>query len=522
MNPIIKDFANLLSKEQQDLLTELFVDYYEVALIDKLEGGFSSAQVFVVRPMRTKEIAEIPNVIKVGPSDLIQKEYEAYHLFAHRRISKSVRLEEPVVFDKKRDVGALRYILAGEGVDSVKSFAEFCRDATSDEISQIIEEKLSKIFQTLWGSHQNNYSKRLSFYYDNWLPVNYKIKYISSAPPPPSTTLSPDSFLQEIHENDLIEITNFVLEAKLPSGDILLNLPNSQSENQSYQSFRIMISGLPLTSNFTDPNSIPETFVGMVVETQKSFFSSFIEPMDLFSSGKDFPNPIDYLYKAKSMQLDFYTSPNHGDLNLQNILMTSDHKNIYLIDFALAKSTHVLQDLIHLEAEVIIHLVTEEFAHHNIEAVKIFDFLIDLHTSNLPKSFVKKYQNLEKYFVVIKSIRKAAEKHLTNMWDEYYLGLYFFLLVTLKFRGLNHRNLTTKIALLGASAMVNFIENPEKFKFAGNQTRKTYASPQSTNETKPNSGTSIQSKTFVKGNIYKIGDVNSQGGNIHIGPKNSK
>src|SRR5262245_22031457 len=83
------------------------------------------------------------------------------------------------------------------------------------------------------------------------------------------------------------------------------------------------------------------------------------------------PNPLEALPKLLNQRRSVNIATIHGDFNLENILIEPQLGHISLIDFAEARQDHVLHDLLHLETEILIHILPGVMHRHPLDPVLV-------------------------------------------------------------------------------------------------------------------------------------------------------
>ena len=79
------------------------------------------------------------------------------------------------------------------------------------------------------------------------------------------------------------------------------------------------------------------------------------------------PNPLAALPDLLDQTARVNIATIHGDFNLENILIEPQLGDVSLIDFADARQDHVLHDLLHLETEIVIHILPNVIYRHQLD-----------------------------------------------------------------------------------------------------------------------------------------------------------
>jgi len=179
------------------------------------------------------------------------------------------------------------------------------------------------------------------------------------------------------------------------------------------------------------------------------------------------PNPLAVLPDILSESRDVRVACIHGDLNLENILVDPEARDVRLIDFAMARRDHVLHDLLRLETGVVTWLLPEVLAEAGLPLETIHGLYEQLHCAarlfghfSAPQRL---HPALRKTFVILATIRKMAREYLfdPNDWREYYQGLTLYLLGALKFKNLDdmpQAPLPKQVAFWGAAAIQKLLQ----------------------------------------------------------------
>jgi hypothetical protein len=185
------------------------------------------------------------------------------------------------------------------------------------------------------------------------------------------------------------------------------------------------------------------------------------------SDGSTLPNPLSRLSAILNETRDVRVGQIHGDMNLENILVDPDVRDVSLIDFAEARRDYVLHDFLRLETEVLTKLLPEILARHDLPVgPTMASFYQQLHWTTFQSGSLTPrpvHPALEKPLVILESIRQTARRYLFDFYDpsEYYQGLTLYLLGALKFRNLTEAPeapLPKQVAFWGAATLVKLLD----------------------------------------------------------------
>jgi hypothetical protein len=154
----------------------------------------------------------------------------------------------------------------------------------------------------------------------------------------------------------------------------------------------------------------------------------------------------------------------HGDLNLENVLVDPQVRDVRLIDFARARRDHVLHDLLRLETEVVTKLLPAALAEAQLPSEAICPFYRQLHRTMFRPGRSGAHRPfcpaLKRPFAILSALREASRDGLYCRDDagEYYQGLVLYLLAALKFGDLGL--VSKQVAFWGAATAVDLLHKP--------------------------------------------------------------
>jgi hypothetical protein len=440
------------------IIKRLFAGYRLVVVEKEFEGGFGGGRVFLVRPVRDVE-AELPTVVKTGPTALIQREHAAWQKCIQNKLFRAADIEGEPVYLSDVDQGGVRYRLVGGGVDKVESLHDFCRHASTKDVLYVLKERLfEKCMRPLWHLDRTVSQFDFSASYDHVLPVNLLL--VAAAPPPKSLTVLRQGHcdVTSIQAGDYVRLEGFVVTKVDPVGkSVTLNLPAAadRSSGCSFASCRLRLQSIEQMEMYQAGQTV-DAIEAVAVATRRDQLRRQAEetwPGDLGKKLEDdritlpddtvLPNPLAALAAFANKLLDVKVAHIHGDLSLQNVLVDPDARDVHIIDFAEARQDHVLHDFLRLETGIVTKLVPEALAEagSSVKDRGIRELYERLHQAMINPDRVAKspHAALEKPFRMLVAIRRAAHDYLCNQngWDEYYRGLIYYLLGALKFDDLD-------------------------------------------------------------------------------------
>lgn len=450
-----------LTAEVETVLRTMFSQFSQVAIEGEFGQGFSGSHVFRVRLVERGGRTQLPAVIKIAPIGLIQEEWRAYHTWVENTLPNIARIDGSPTFPPHSLWGGLRYVLVGGGTFTVKSLHEYYQEASLDDLLWILEDRLFQIMgQNWWWDNRTDRTFQMQTDYDTLLPINLLVRpaKILDKGNVYSVEISNISTLPTIAIGDQIKLKGFMITKVDPKQQqVTLNFPLEPAERPSI-SYRIRLVDVPDISHYRVGNII-DVIQGKVVATRHNLLINMVrqvlgETVDLSAERLPWPThqtgsfPVSLpnpLLTYQSLLQNFTTvkiSTIHGDLNLENILIDPATREVSLIDFATVRRGHALHDLLRLETDVVIRLVSLALAEAKLPLETLYSFYEQLQQTTLypeqTASFYPSWPALKKPFKMLQAIRRMARKCLFNLddWQEYHQGLILYLLGALKFASL--------------------------------------------------------------------------------------
>ena len=454
---------------EEALLRVAFAGHDQLYLEQTFKGGYSGAKVILATPIRSgRRLSKI--VLKFDNRAAIEREWHAYQTFVGDILpSTAARITNPPVYAPDGSRAVLWYTYVGELGEAVpESLYTYYLGHTGPEVATLIEQAVFQPFGEQWWLHRASATFTIRQEYDHYLPVHLRIRPNSDEPitaePPPdeaSGQVSAAAVLvagqvnshhfQGLRPNQPVRLEGFTLTEVAPD-QTSLQLQTLPVEGSPPYPIRVQVIDLPpaLLDRLDDRlgghhlgDALP-VFNGTVVATRHDLLKGYVQPgfpdqdlsqKTLTLDGADYPNPLfDYDLLLDHLLITMQ-SIIHGDLNLENILVTPRLNLAWLIDFATTREGHVLADFLRLETQVITKLLPLT----NIKPAGVAQLLQALpdHTTFPPHLPAE----LEKPFLVLATIRHKATGclHDRQTWDEYYLGLVMMLLGALKFGEMDTR-----------------------------------------------------------------------------------
>lgn len=478
IDSIIPFIDNRTGQNLDDIIAifrEMFVGYPRVVIHSEFKSGLSRGRVFVVRPILV-DGAEIPSVVKVDDAARTRQEYAAYHKFVQNRLAKMAEVRGKPVYPSGLSKGGIWYSLIGSGEFTISSLHEYFVEAPLENIRFVLENQLFKTLETLWRQAQRPYAGfNFQDYYDFFLPMNLVVE---KASPPEGVSiypLNPQSVRSQNYQVDnYVEIEGFsVVNINPEHKNLSLDTPT-----KPIGAYRFSLKGMDDWDQYKLDQQLPKSITGVIRETRSDLLlkeihkifgkeHNFADATLSLPNYPNLPNPLLKLPEILKRPVDVLLGTIHGDLNLQNVLIETDSRSAYLIDFAQSRRDHVLRDLFHLEMSIVTKLIPEQLVQINLksEPERIIPFYEQLHCAWLSQNQISPYPELKKPFAILQIVRKMANNLLykSGFWQEYYYGLFIYLIGSLRYGDLDKPPLAPlpkQVAFWGAAAILSLLQQP--------------------------------------------------------------
>jgi tetratricopeptide (TPR) repeat protein len=482
MPPQIDNPATLeLSTDAIAVLQQVFARYRRVVIIKELTGGLSGSRVLEVRPIKIDGTPELPTVVKLGTVSMIQQEWRAYQKHIHNRLPHVASVSARPTLLAGSGWGGLRYPMMGLGDHDIISLRDFCRQPDVDvDYLQTVLDRLLRIMDNVWGFSSAALNFELRPSYDPVLPPNLLLGARAFPAGTPITAISPRKLpVLALRPGDAVALSGFAVQKVDPAGRaVTLRVPSGRPGAPSY--------GVRL--RIPEPEPMPEYRaqqivdlpIAEVLETRESrlqaevfALGAGIDPAAEWVPLADdiwLPNPLLALSSLLNQTRSVNIATVHGDFNLENILIEPQLGTISLIDFANARQDHVLHDLLHMETQILTHILPEVIHQHQLDPVQV---LVELswhlhrtlaHPAHEPGP--PEHPQLRKPWVMLRALRRAARRYLFDADNpsEYYQGLALYLLGALRYKNLSRRPeqpLPKQIAFWAAALAYQWLLHPD-------------------------------------------------------------
>lgn len=475
MAPFIDNVKKIpLTAPEEQVLKGMFAKFSRLVISGEFSGGFGGARVLQVIPVPG---AKQPVVVKLGPKDTIDREWQAFDTTLKGTLPNTLGVQgEPVYVDS---LGGLCYPLSGSGVFKVTPLEEYLQTSSLDDIRYTLD-RLMKVLESMVRHHEVRGQHDMRLCYDLLLPLNL---LIAQEPPPPEVTPQvidpnhlPDTSPQP---GAYVRVEGFhVVKSDHKNRNVTLNVPKPREENEDEPGNTYQIRLEPVDIDLIPGHSetIPP-IEGKVVHNRASYLQSKIEtafdqPVDLtgsevtFSDGTILDNPLKQLsYFLDEKRHNIKWAKIHGDMNLGNVLVDVETGDVNIIDYSEARTDYALHDFLRLETEIVLKIFLKIVSKRNFGLVSTIQTLyqqlhwVTFYAGADQLKLRPQEADLVKPFEILRVIRKSAQRYLFSFedHDEYYYGLIVYLLGTLKFK--ERSSLSKRVAFIAAATLTGLINN---------------------------------------------------------------
>lgn len=451
-----------LTDAELALLSRAFAGRKEIFVERDFRSGYSGAVVLLVSPGPGQ--AQI--VVKLGPPTDLQREYRAYRQFVeYASPQNTARLQGEPLIDDDEQLALISYTFAGGDPRLPTHSLQTYYNRQGGQAAAAVLDRVFRIYGRQWWAINRPQKFVVSEHYDRLLYVHLKLK---PAPADPQARVLvagqlDAASLQDVQPGQSVCLQGFQVAEIRPGRQHVTLTANPPGEASAPLRLRLE------TENAASyrPGTRLDTLNAVVTATRQTLLAQAArralptfepEATHLNLSGRTYPNPLIGLPEMLNEVIEARVSTIHGDLNLENILVDEATGFAWLIDFAETRSGPTLFDLQRLEGQIITKLLPPAVAQAGLGPEVMAGLFDSLHAD--PPRPAAPHRALQEPYTVLVNLRRLARQHLMDDrdWDEYYLGLVFTLLGTLKFRGLEP--LARGLALVGAMAARGLMHTP--------------------------------------------------------------
>jgi len=387
-----------LRADERSLLAALFQRYARLSLVSEFLSGYSGARAFLALPVRPNGRSDAYTIVKIGPKDDIQREFQNYETYVRDSLPPmTARIQRPPVTVRGSERAALQYTFIAEPGRLPVSLRLALREKPDPDLLF----RLFNSFGPNWWMQREPRVFRLGEEYDRLLPPHYVLQPVAASGkalpalepnrPPGSMVFSPG---------------NTLLAARFPHA-------KKRQDGISMTLTGLPTPGQPPVRVRWLSNTPPDHSPGRVTATRRTLLQEYTAGFDRFG----LPDPIEQLEERLNETVTGSQSIIHGDLNLENILV-GPGELVWLIDFSETRLGHPLFDFSRLATEIIAHVLAARIGSGKI-------YLDELSAGN----------------PLLHAVEEIAGKCLLNPTArrEYHLALYASCLGALKFANLDRR-----------------------------------------------------------------------------------
>ena len=333
-----------LHPDEAALMRAAFVDYDRVAVTAEFHSGYSGAHTWLVLPVHADGRQDAQTIIKIGPSEVVQAEYDRYQQFVKDTLPPvTARIQQPPIRLRGASKAALRYTFIGLAGQTPVSL----RQALLENPDPGLLRQMFETFAPYWWLQRRPYSFRLAAEYDHFLPAHLVIAPVQG----------PAASVKVILGSEPLPVRPFFQ-------------PGDRVQLRDFQKIEAQVDGKSVTFEGRPGPGAPPVRVrclasqsaqlskrvplaGVVQATRWTLLQDLLRDCAL---PEGWPDPLGELPDWLDRMVAGTQAVIHGDLNLENILIGPGGLT-WLIDFARTKMGHPLEDFAHLSAEITAHVL---------------------------------------------------------------------------------------------------------------------------------------------------------------------
>lgn len=336
-----------LHADEAALMRAAFGDYHRVVVTAEFQSGYSGAHTWLVMPVHADGRQDAQTIIKIGPSEVVQAEYDRYQRFVKNTLPPvTARIQQPPIRLRGGSKAAVRYTFIGLSGQAPVSLRQVLLEKPDPNLLQ----QMFETFAPYWWLQRRPYSFRLAAEYDHFLPAHLVIAPIQGS-----------------------AAAGKVIRGSEPLPTKPVFQPGDRVQLRDFQKVELQADGKSVTyEGWSGPGSPPVRvrcltllpgqlpgrlpLDGTVQSTRWTLLRDLLHGCEL---PPGWPDPLNSLPNWLDRMVTGTQAVIHGDLNLENILIGPGGLT-WLIDFARTKMGHPLEDFAHLSAEITAHVLSRK------------------------------------------------------------------------------------------------------------------------------------------------------------------
>lgn len=429
------EFKGELSTDEIFILRRMFHGYTSIRIDLGLMGGYTTAQLLVVTPIRVEDRPAASVVVKIGPTDAILDEAQRYNKYVKDTLPPlTARLEDKPVAPESSELAGLKYTFLTDSAGNPTDMRAKVNDWSGDKLGRWLHSRLYGEFGEKWWKQKRPYRFEAWREYDWLLPPLLTLKFSRDLEKPKgATTLRFPIRRHKITSLDLgevIAVQNFLVYKVEPErGAIRLALAQGESTARAYQ---IEVQGIDFEKDTYFRGEVVDQLVGTVWKTRDDELMASLAELEpdfevhgnsITINGVVLPNPVKFYTPMLDAIIMGTISTIHGDLHLGNILIGPSDSAL-LIDFARTRDGHAIFDWANLEVSLLSELVIPRIGNTWDDARKLLGYLAAVDQPELAGGVP---ENIMDALKAITALRQIVAQTLAaeGVWHEYSLTLAF-------------------------------------------------------------------------------------------------
>lgn len=432
---ISPEFGDDLSNDELFILRRMFHGYDSIRIDGRLKGGYTSAQLIIVTPIKIGNMEAASVVVKISSTDAILDEAQRYNKYVKDTLPPlTARLEDRPVAPDSSNLAGLKYTFLTDADGNPTDMRLVVNDWTGEKLGQWLHQRLYGEFGEKWWKQTRPYRFEAWREYDWLLPPILTLQ-ISDDEKPPSGTKSirfpiRRHRITELDLGEMITVENFLVYKVNPeAGSIRLALAQGENTARAYQ---VEVKGIDFEKDTYFRGEVVDRLIGKVWKTRDDELMDSIQQLapDFDITGENImindismPNPIQFYNVLLDAMVMGSISTIHGDLHLGNILI-GPNEGALLIDFGRTRDGHSIFDWANLEVSIMSELVIPKIGDTWRDVRQLVQYLAVVDQPDLADRIPEDINDALK---ALRALRQIVAQNLASddKWEEYSLALAF-------------------------------------------------------------------------------------------------
>lgn len=433
------DPEDSLSKEHLFILRRMFYGYGQIRVERKLSGGYSSATLVVITPIRADGREDAAVVAKIDDAAAILDEARRYDTLVKAKLPPiTARLEDVPVAPESSDIAGIKYTLITSSDQMPQDLRKVMHEWESADLGLWLKNELFPSFGRTWWQQNRPFRFQVWQEYDWLLPPLLTLEHVKTVPDDADTNRIRvpvrRSKLNNLEYGDLVTIENFTVQKVLPEQN-MVELAVNQGADYA-RAYCVKVREFDFNQGTYYRGEVVPVITGRVWKTRHEELVNAVRslspdfdpeaatiPTNLQSPSK-LPNPIIAYQQYLDHHVNGSLSTIHGDLHPGNI-MIGPRLSPFLIDFAHTRDGHTIFDWANLEISLLSDMIMPLFGGGWEDARQVIQEMIYL--NGVVLGVHDPAMGFDDRLSAIAQIRQIVRQCLASegKWAEYFVALIF-------------------------------------------------------------------------------------------------